>query len=360
MFADFSWDLLDDVTLDAGIRYNWESKYFNADIRRGGPPNRSDRSVSAQSHDGPEALFSHQHGRSPDRYPWIDLPLRRGARGLRQVHPRLERSSNSTCETRSVVGEVTDVANPEIIDAFEIGFAGGLARRRRSRSTARSSGTPIRTTRSSRSRTRRARRRPRSSSTPRTPSTSAPSSRRSSSPIDGLHGGRQASAGSRRNSSTSRRAARARSRTATTRIASSSTTTETRCRTRRASRSRAGLEYAIDLDRIGTHHPALRHLTGPTRSISTRPKVGDRPRLHSGNDLPAGPYDQPEALRAAQHEPFDTRNRASNLEVALWVAEPDERGLQDPWRSTLPQVPDSSATCWAIPRTYGVTLKLSY
>ena len=33
-FADISWDLLDDLTLDAGARYNWEYKSFAADIVR--------------------------------------------------------------------------------------------------------------------------------------------------------------------------------------------------------------------------------------------------------------------------------------------------------------------------------------
>lgn len=121
VFADFSWDLLDDVTLDAGVRYNWESKYFNADIRRGGNPL------------GDQCLPDPDTGPKPcSRTSTVDHPT--GTVGLtyrfdeeREFFAKFThgwKGQQFNVRDAAIVGEVTDVANPEIIDAFEVGFAG--------------------------------------------------------------------------------------------------------------------------------------------------------------------------------------------------------------------------------------------
>lgn len=119
VFADFSWDFLDDLTLKAGIRYNWESKYFNADIRRGGNPlgdqclpNPDPKPCSRTSTvDHPTGTLGLTYRFDEDRE--FFFKYSHGWKG-EQLNVR----------DASVVGEVTDVASPEIIDAFEVGFTG--------------------------------------------------------------------------------------------------------------------------------------------------------------------------------------------------------------------------------------------
>ncbi|MEZ4281493.1 MAG: TonB-dependent receptor [Myxococcota bacterium] len=121
VFADFSWDFLDDLTLDAGIRYNWEWKYFNADIRRGGPPD-----------DLGDQCLPNPDPKPCSRTSTVDHPT--GKLGLtyrldeeRELFFKYThgwKGQQLNVRDASIVGEVTDVANPEIIDAFEIGFNG--------------------------------------------------------------------------------------------------------------------------------------------------------------------------------------------------------------------------------------------
>jgi iron complex outermembrane receptor protein len=122
IYADFSWDFLDDLTLDAGIRYNWESKYFNADIRRGGDP------LTDQCQPDPTT------GPKPcSRTSTVDHPT--GTLGLtyrfdedREFFFKYShgwKGEQFNVRDATVVAEVTDVASPEVIDAFEVGFSGG-------------------------------------------------------------------------------------------------------------------------------------------------------------------------------------------------------------------------------------------
>ncbi|MEZ4331399.1 MAG: TonB-dependent receptor [Myxococcota bacterium] len=117
VFADFSWDILDDLTLDAGVRYNWEAKTFDALIVRGGtsacqptaqgipPCNRTD----TVDHPTGGIKFTYRFDEERDFY----LKYSHGWKGL-QYNAR----------DGSVASEVTDVADPEVIDAFEFGFDG--------------------------------------------------------------------------------------------------------------------------------------------------------------------------------------------------------------------------------------------
>lgn len=121
VFADFSWDALDDVTLDAGIRYNWESKYFNADIRRGGDP-LTDQCLPDPT-TGPKpcsrtSTVDHPTGKLGITYRFDE------EREMFFKYTHGWKGQQFNVRDATVVSEVTDVANPEIIDAFEIGFSG--------------------------------------------------------------------------------------------------------------------------------------------------------------------------------------------------------------------------------------------
>jgi iron complex outermembrane recepter protein len=121
VFADISWDLLDDLTLDAGARYNWESKSFAADIFRG------QTTLTDQCLPGPS-------GPKPcQRTDTVDHPT--GTVGLtyrfdeeREAYFKYShgwKGLQYNVRDGSVASEVTDVADPEVIDAFEVGMKGG-------------------------------------------------------------------------------------------------------------------------------------------------------------------------------------------------------------------------------------------
>lgn len=120
VFADLSWDLLDDLTFDAGVRYNWESKSFAAEIFRG--VNLADQCLPGPA--GPKPC---------KRTDTVDHPT--GTAGLtyrfdeeREAYFKYShgwKGLQYNARDGSRASEVTDVADPEVIDAFEIGMKGG-------------------------------------------------------------------------------------------------------------------------------------------------------------------------------------------------------------------------------------------
>ncbi len=122
VFGEFSWDLLDDLTLDAGVRYNWEHKSFAAEIFRGANPRNLCDPIPNANQIPPcqrTETVDHPTGKIAFTYRFDELreiyfKYSHGWKGL-QFNPR----------DGSRAGEVTDVADPEVIDAFELGFKGG-------------------------------------------------------------------------------------------------------------------------------------------------------------------------------------------------------------------------------------------
>jgi len=119
VFFDLSWDLLDDLTLDAGVRYNWEAKSFAAEIFRGptlgdqclpGPlgPKPCQRTDTVDHPTGGIG-FTYRFDEARELY----FKFSHGWKGL-QYNAR----------DGSIASEVTDVADPEVIDAFEMGMKG--------------------------------------------------------------------------------------------------------------------------------------------------------------------------------------------------------------------------------------------
>jgi iron complex outermembrane receptor protein len=124
LFGEFEWDFMDDFTLEAGGRYNWERKRFDAQIVRnpglpgetlrclpptdGSPPPQCTRTVTVD-------------------HPTGTVGIRYAIDELRDVYMKFShgwKGAQFNQRDGSVAKAVTDVADPEVIDAFEIGFGG--------------------------------------------------------------------------------------------------------------------------------------------------------------------------------------------------------------------------------------------
>ena len=121
VFAEMAWDLLDDFTFEAGARYNWERKRFEAEIFRGRPA-RNQCGVLPTTGAIPPCqrteTTDHPTGMVGFKYRYDELrtfyvKFSHGWKGA-QFNARDGVRAN----------EVTDVASPEKIDAFELGMNG--------------------------------------------------------------------------------------------------------------------------------------------------------------------------------------------------------------------------------------------
>lgn len=123
VYLDLSLDLLDDLTLDAGVRYNWEQKSFNALIFSGAGASAS-----------PQCVVDPGTGTRPPchRTDTVDHPT--GRLGLTYQFDELREAylkyshgwKGLQYNARDGITKtlVTDVADPEVIDALELGFKG--------------------------------------------------------------------------------------------------------------------------------------------------------------------------------------------------------------------------------------------
>jgi iron complex outermembrane receptor protein len=117
-YVDFSYDILDDLTIDAGVRYNLERKLFDAQIYLG--PNRQSDQCRERAGGTPPCK----------RTVTVDQPT--GAVKLQYRFDEFRsaymkythgwKSAQFNARDGRVPQQVTDVADPETIDAFEIGF----------------------------------------------------------------------------------------------------------------------------------------------------------------------------------------------------------------------------------------------
>ncbi|MFO0688223.1 MAG: TonB-dependent receptor [Myxococcota bacterium] len=122
VFFDFSWALLDDLTLDAGVRYNWEQKRFEAQIFRGAGLTPACGTFDPQLNAFPPC----QRMETVD-HPTGTVALTYDFDELREVFFKYShgwKGLQYNARDGSVASEVTDVANPEVIDAFELGGKG--------------------------------------------------------------------------------------------------------------------------------------------------------------------------------------------------------------------------------------------
>lgn len=120
VFADVSWDFLDDFTLEAGVRYNWQQKVFDAEIFLGADRN------SDQCRERPGGIPPCKRTNTVD-HPTGVLRLEYRFDELRSAYVKYNhgwKGVQFSPRDGSRAQEVTDVADPEIIDAFEIGFQG--------------------------------------------------------------------------------------------------------------------------------------------------------------------------------------------------------------------------------------------
>lgn len=121
LFADATWDLLDDLTLAAGFRYNWEQKTFDAIILRGGGGNRC---TLIDPRTGEPALC---HRTDTVDHPTGTVKLTYRFDETRDAYLKYShgwKGQQYNARDGTVASEVTDVTNPEKIDAFELGLKG--------------------------------------------------------------------------------------------------------------------------------------------------------------------------------------------------------------------------------------------
>lgn len=122
VFFDVSYMLLDDLTLDAGVRYNWEQKRFEAEIFRGAGLTPACGTFDPQLNAFPPCqrmeTVDHPTGTIALTYDFDEL------RELFFKYSHGWKGLQFNARDGSVASEVTDVASPEVIDAFELGFKG--------------------------------------------------------------------------------------------------------------------------------------------------------------------------------------------------------------------------------------------
>jgi iron complex outermembrane recepter protein len=123
IFAEFEWDFLDDFTLEAGGRYNWEQKRFEADIiSRPFAANPGDRCILLIGDGVPKCqrtvTVDHPTGTLGIRYALDE------SRTLYFKYSHGWKGAQFNARNGNSQLFVTDVADPEVIDAFEIGFSG--------------------------------------------------------------------------------------------------------------------------------------------------------------------------------------------------------------------------------------------
>lgn len=123
VFLDGEWDFMDDWTLEAGARYNWEFKRFDAQVlARPQATNPSDRCATLPSGLVPPCqrtlTVDHPTGTVGLRYAVDD------ARSIYMKYSHGWKGAQFNARDGTRQGSVTDVADPEVIDAFEVGFDG--------------------------------------------------------------------------------------------------------------------------------------------------------------------------------------------------------------------------------------------
>lgn len=120
LYGEFTWDLLDDLELEAGARYNYEQKSIDADVivesvatcittrlERPGPNTCTD----TQSFDHPTGLLKLRYLLNEDLS--VSMKYTHGWKG----------PQNNVRDGTTQIGAL-DLARPEKIDAFEWGFTG--------------------------------------------------------------------------------------------------------------------------------------------------------------------------------------------------------------------------------------------
>jgi iron complex outermembrane receptor protein len=123
LFAEFEWDFMDDFTLEAGARYNWESKRFDAQIfRNPGTVSESDRCITPPGGPTPPCTRT-----VTVDHPTGTIGIRYRVDELRTVYMKYGhgwKGAQFNFRDGRIAQAVTDVADPEVIDAFEFGFDG--------------------------------------------------------------------------------------------------------------------------------------------------------------------------------------------------------------------------------------------
>jgi iron complex outermembrane receptor protein len=121
-YGQFEIDFLEDYTLEAGARYNWERKIFDAEIVLNPDTSASDRCRASLTGEIPEC----QRTVTVD-HPTYTIGLRYRVDDSRSVYMKYShgwKGPQFNVRAGIQAQAVTDVADPEKIDAYEAGFEG--------------------------------------------------------------------------------------------------------------------------------------------------------------------------------------------------------------------------------------------
>lgn len=123
IFGEIEWDFMDDFTLEAGGRYNWEQKRFEAEVLLDpGANGESDRCAIPPGGPVPDCTRT-----VTVDHPTGTVGLRYAIDELRSVYMKYShgwKGAQFNVRDGRIAQAVTDVADPEVIDAFEFGFNG--------------------------------------------------------------------------------------------------------------------------------------------------------------------------------------------------------------------------------------------
>ncbi len=123
IFGEFEWEFIDDFTLEAGARYNWEQKRFDAQVvTRPEAPDPGNR-----CRPNPQGIVPPCTRTVTVDHPTGTVGLKYDFDELRQAYFKYShgwKGAQFNARDGLQALAVTDVADPEIIDAFEIGFSG--------------------------------------------------------------------------------------------------------------------------------------------------------------------------------------------------------------------------------------------
>ncbi len=112
-YGGFSWDFLDDFTLEGGVRYNWERKRFDftrSELNQNGQETFSGSTLAAKTWDEPTGTISLNYRFREDVTAYWKY-----SRGFKAGH--FNASANQ-------LRDASEPARPEFIDAFEMGLRG--------------------------------------------------------------------------------------------------------------------------------------------------------------------------------------------------------------------------------------------
>ncbi len=125
VFANAEWQIREDLTVEGGVRVNWERKDFKLGVQRiqnrNRPPTPSDPAELTRTWSAPTFGLQVTHDMTEDLYAFAKY-----TRGWKAGHINASVLEVRTTDGRNIATSTPTVAKPETIDAIEVGFGADL------------------------------------------------------------------------------------------------------------------------------------------------------------------------------------------------------------------------------------------